>query len=233
MPALTDLKTRIRTRFFSRISTREDFEDANLVQAIRRALLEYSEFRPRRNVTTTVNVVAGQNYVALPANFSSATYGALYTVKTGTIPVTYSSYYYLSRVSVMDSVMHGSTYLPTWSNVWPGIIPAPLKIELTSLDTGNFGVLLAEAATANETRTLQYDAFHEISDSPDKNTVPAGDMHNIEDLTIAFLLEGLARDAFLSVRTMESGKSYVGEDYAKMADALILSVRQSMASFGA
>lgn len=235
MPYLTDLKGRIKNRFFSRISTREDFSDDNLTQAIRRALLEYSEFRPRRNVSATISTVIGQSYISLPSNFLSATTGALYTAKTG-IPTSIYNYF---RISSLDSVLHGTSYYPTWDKVtipvtYTVAVSTSQKVELTQLDTGNFGIILDTPATAVESRTFVYDAFHEISDSPDKCTVNSSDMHNIEDLAIAFLLEGLSRDALLSIRTMESSsKSYIGEDYAKISDALIRSVRQSMASFGA
>lgn len=208
MGLIDDLVLDIRKSFFARNFTVGEFDNETVKKAIGDALLEYSRFRPRKNRRDHVDLIEGEYYIDLPANFMGASTDYLSYIITGNLATSsYSSgtgaYRGKTFLSVFDSQL-GATNDPPPSFYYGSLINTPdglysasssvgsLSATLTTGDTGGMQLALNTAITADATRTLVYDAFHLIDAT--KNTVPGIHRDIIVSLALGNLLITLATD---------------------------------------
>jgi hypothetical protein len=164
-----------------------------------------SRYQPRINQRVEVMIHTGDSVAVLPDNFLSAKLGDLYYLKTGEILLeTIYPELFLNtlgwaggsfRAGPADLAHYGrfnAEGLVLARGLFRHATTLQDTIELTTTDTGRYGLLLAETATADRTtKGFVYTARHEVTNA--KNTLPLALRDIVVDLTIKELLLSMAR----------------------------------------
>jgi hypothetical protein len=167
MPARTDFILSHRQQF-DRNAALNYFSDEQRDAWLSFALAEYSRFMPRQNVRGTYTVTTGDDFLVLPDDFLyaeesqlvAAIYGEAlpYEVNHDLLLLTAPQLafdYYANQQAAYSLVAYSQ--------------PKPMVKEVEG-EMKNV-VLLSTAATADRTVSIVYSGVHQVTDSPDLNTL--------------------------------------------------------------
>lgn len=180
--SLTSFLVEFRDLYENNAASRE-ISDSLVGASVKQAARRISRYRPRLNQKANLTITAGSFTADLPANFASATIAELYRVKTGNqlqdpaflnryLDIWGNSIYYFNigserfRADGKVYVRRGDFFVDSDS------------VQLTSGDTGVYGVWLEADETAGATvrtvKNFNYSGLHEINDgTPAKDTITA------------------------------------------------------------
>ncbi len=147
--------------------------DTALEQCFRNAVREFSQYSPRLNQRGAVTITSGQDLAVLPATFMAASMVELYRVQTGR---DLAPGFRSKKLSVFGS----------------DCVPIDGKfLEIASGDDGNFGLWLWQTPTANTSKPILFDAFHELDE--DKETIGPARRHILFELVFSHAMMVRAR----------------------------------------